>query len=58
MADDAAPSRSLWPLGLGLALAFMITASLSLLWIATSHPDASVTAHPLATHGAPPRAAR
>jgi membrane protein implicated in regulation of membrane protease activity len=55
-ADEDAP-RSLWPLGLALALAAMITGSLSLLWIATTHPDAAVTAHPLAADGAPPRAA-
>ena len=55
--SDSATSRSLWPLGLALALAAMITGSLSLLWIATTHPDAAVTLHPLATAGAPPRPA-
>jgi hypothetical protein len=57
MGADGDGPRSLWPLGLGLALAAMITGSLSLLWIATAHPDAAVTAHPLATTGAPPRPA-
>ena len=58
MKTDSSAGRSLWPLGLALALALMVAGSLSLLWIATTHPDATVTAHPLAEGGAPPRAAR
>ena len=58
MAAEHDAKRSLWPLGLALSLGLMIAGSLSLLWIATTHPDAAVTAHPLAEGGAPPRAAR
>jgi hypothetical protein len=56
MADERETGRSWWPLGLGLALAAMITVSLSVLGIALAHPDASVEAHPLAA-GSVPRAA-
>jgi hypothetical protein len=56
MADDRI-DRSLWPLGLALALAAMIAGSLGVLGLAIAHPDATVAAHPLATAGAPPRAA-
>jgi hypothetical protein len=54
---DCSARRSLWPWGLGLALAAMIAGSLAVLGIAITHPDADVEAHPLAADGAPPRAA-
>jgi hypothetical protein len=54
---ERSPGRSLWPWGLGIALAAMIATSLSVLAIAIAHPDARVEAHPLAAGGAPPRAA-
>lgn len=58
MTTDPAARRSLWPWALGLALAAMIASSLAVLGIAITHPDAHVTAHPLApADGAPPRAA-
>ena len=54
---EPGPGRSLWPLGLGIALAAMIATSLGVLAIAITHPDAQVEAHPLAAGGAPPRPA-
>jgi hypothetical protein len=42
---------------LAFALAAMIAGSLGVLGIALAHPDPTVTAHPLAAGGAPPRAA-
>ena len=57
MEAERAPGRSRWPLGLALALAAMIAASLSVLGIALAHPDGEVVSHPLATGGVAPRAA-
>jgi hypothetical protein len=57
MEAEATVRRSRWPLGLALALAAMIAASLSVLGIALAHPDAEVVSHPLATGGVAPRAA-
>jgi len=49
--------RNPWPLGLALALAAMIGASLTVLGLAIAHPDARVEAHPLATADEAPRPA-
>jgi hypothetical protein len=58
MADEtAAPLSWRWPLGLAVALAAMIGASLAVLGIALANPDPPVAAHPLAAGGEPPRAA-
>ena len=57
MAAEPAPPRTLWPLGLALALAAMIGVSLTLLAVATVYRDADVVAHPLAAAGAAPRPA-
>jgi hypothetical protein len=57
MEAEASAGRSRWPLGLALALAAMIAASLSVLGIALAHPDREVVSHPLAAAGVAPRAA-
>jgi hypothetical protein len=57
MAAEGRPHRSAWPYGLALALAAMISVSLTLLGIAIAYPDAQVEAHPLAVDGTPPRSA-
>ena len=57
MEAEATGGRSRWPLGLALALAGMIAASLAVLGIALAHPDAEVVSHPLSPGGVTPRAA-
>lgn len=57
MAASGDRTRSFWPIALAMALAGMMSASLGLLWLAVSHPDTTVTQHPLATGDTPPRAA-
>ena len=55
---DREPRRSAWPYAIAAALAAMVVGSLAVLAIAVTHPDPEVETHPLAQHGAPPRAAR